>query len=147
MNGNIHNLSSDTLAENDNNAQQQIPTQSLIGMVALTRSHDIVPDALSERVELARTLIDEIRRICEDDLVFDELMLRGIDDREDDNKSHIELVWSGNPFPLYEQHRTVSYVDEKGIETPLLITIVGMGSYAVKADAWPPTNGVTKKRR
>jgi hypothetical protein len=143
MNGEIPKLA------NDITEQVVItqPTESYLGIVALHDARKPIPDNPAERVVIAQELITEIRNICEGDLAFHELIIKGLSNRDDDNEPDIKLVWGGRPFPIYEHNRIATFIDASGNNKSLLITIEAIGSYALRADEWPPTNADTYKEQ
>lgn len=116
-------------------------TDSILGALAVQHLEELVPEHANERVERAKAHITEIREICEAEVTFQELIIRGTSGAEEDSQPHIKLVWGGRSFPLYEHNRIVTYTDEAGNENPLLVTVTAKGSYALKADVWPPSEG------
>lgn len=121
--------------------------QSVLGMLAVKRIDESIPDDANERVEQAKTLVTEIRQLCEAELTFNGLIIKGLSNRDDDNEPDIKLVWGGKPFPLYEHKRIASYVDAQGKLQRVIITIEVMGSYALRADELPRTNGDPNKEQ
>jgi hypothetical protein len=123
------------------------PTESFLGVIALRDVQEPISDNPAERVEQAKALIAEIRNVCETDLAFHELIIKGVSNRDDDNEPDIKLVWGGRPFPIYEHNRIATYIDADGNENSLLISIEAMGSYALRADELPKTNADTNKEQ